>query len=209
MGYTIKIEPPKAFLEEARSLLGTKILKPSNDPIPDDAEVPSNIIFASIAQTYIFSYLAVLAFATENISGIWRDDNDRIREMFPNAKNLDHLLNSDLKEIKELLKTICYFHNIKPINDEEPDLWNEFMQVVKVTRDFFSHPIPDEHKFDKIVGEVFAKRSWRYASSVAENIISYFYKKKNLEVPDWVKENQDFKIETIRALRIAPSSKTA
>lgn len=208
MTESIKIEPPKAFLEHARSLINVKILAPSDEKVPDDSVLPSGLIFASIAQTYIFSYLSVLAFVTENVSGIWKEKKSDITNVYPNAQSVEHLFNSDLKEVKEALKFLCSFHKIKPIHEAEPILWNDFLQVVKTTRDFFSHPIPDEHKFDKIVGDAFTKHNWQFASSIAVGIISYFYSAKNLEIPNWLKENQDFKIESIRALRVIPSSKT-
>ena len=96
--------------------------------------------------------MAVQTFAAEQLWTIWKADDQPLQRKYLNATNFEHLLNSNLKEIKEQLKAMADILGIPPIHVNDPILWDNLLQVVKVTRDFLSHPSLEPDKVNSIMG---------------------------------------------------------
>lgn len=205
MSSTIRFEPERAYLEMARAALPVAILKPN---LPESAEEPDwsslsatpNTLLAILAQSYVFSYMAVTAWANKQIGVLWKEADRPIQKLYPEANSLGELLNRELKQLKDVLKAISEVHNIKPLHEAEPRIWNDLLQVVERVRHFLTHPVLNQDEFDEIVGEAGTRRSWEFPSTVAEKTIAYFYDANGYPVPDWVHENQEFTIEGFRPL---------
>ncbi len=178
----------QAYLEQARSCLRSEVSR----------GMSPNLMYALAAQTYIFSYLALLSFISMQVSELWNAPSSPLQKRFPNAKDLKHLLSSDLKEVKDAIKVLCEELQLEKLHDVDQTLWNDLTNVLKPVRDFFSHPYPDSETLNKIMDEALKKHSWNFPSRVAENVISYFYKKTNQPIPDWVKQNKEFSVLKIQ-----------
>ncbi len=109
-------------------------------------------------------------------------------------------MNSDLKEIKEQIKVAAEIHGIPQIRIQDAVLWEEFLQVVKVTRDFLVHPSPEPEKMNNIIGHVFTKRDWKFPSEVASKILLHFMKNTGSPVPPWVMHNELISIPSVTVL---------
>jgi len=130
---------------------------------------------------------------------VWKKDNKYLKKKFCAVTQISDLLRNDLGELKEGLKELCLALNIKKINEANPELWNDLLNVVKQTRDYLVHPKPDPAEFQQIAGEMIAKRNFNFPVSTAENVIGYFYDHCLGNRPDWIRENQEYSIIRIDA----------
>jgi hypothetical protein len=195
----IEILPVQAYLEQSRSFLAADINGIPKD-VSEDSHLPLTFVFAFLSQSYLFSYMAVQTFAAEQLWTIWNADDQLLQQKYPKATNFEHLLNSDLKDIKEQLKAMAEILDIPPIHVNDPILWNNLLQVLKVTRDFLTHPSLDPDKVDSVIGHVMTKRDWRFASGVASKVILHFIQMTGSPVPEWIHENTLFTIPLINVL---------
>ena len=195
-----RYNPAKAYLEQARCFLHADIEIPSQDKydVP-----PPNLVLAQIASTYIFSYMAIVAFVAHEIDHLWNEPDRPLQLAYPKAKSVRPLLNGDLKDLKECLKALCRHCTIPYIHEEKPTEWNQLLSVLKDVRDYMVHPNPDPQAFHDTVTKAGADRTWDFAPGVAQAIISYFYEATHRPVPEWLRSNQEFVVDRIRALRVA------
>lgn len=195
----LEILPVQAYLEQSRSFLAADINGIPKDA-SEDSHLPLTFVFAFLSQAYMFSYMAVQTFAAEQLWTIWNADDHLLQQKYPKATNYEHLLNSDLKEIKEQLKAMADILGVPPIHVNDPILWDNLLQVLKVTRDFLSHPSLQPDKVDSIIGHVMTKRDWRFPSGVASKVILHFIQSTDSPVPEWIHENALITIPLINVL---------
>ena len=205
MPTSIRSEPERAYLEMARASLNVAIEKPKtqeNEPEPDGSMVlpTPNTYLAIAAKCYVFSYMAVTAWANRQIGSLWHRDDSSIRDQYSDVDSLEELLRKDLGETKDVIKAVNKAHGIAPLSQEEPRTWNDLCQVLREVRHFFIHPVPDPELFDKIMTEALNERTWDFPTTVAEDTIAYTYKQAGLEIPEWVTQNQEFTIPSYYAL---------
>jgi hypothetical protein len=101
----IGIRVERAYFDLSRAHLGAEIQHTRND---GSKECP-NLMFALTGMAYVFSYAAINAFATSQLSSLWKERESEIKERFPKAKSFEHLLNSDLKELRRCSKSYVGF----------------------------------------------------------------------------------------------------
>jgi hypothetical protein len=147
--------------------------------------------------------MAVTAFVSGCLWNIWQRSNSPLKSRHPKAKDFEHLLKTDLRELKDCITELCVHLNLQPLHIAQPKVWNNLLQVVKETRDFMTHPRPEQVEFNKIIGDAFGKRSWAFPSKVAEETIGYFYDARKYTRPPWLKENREFQVPIILALSAA------
>ena len=199
--YTVNVE--KAYLEMARAFTGCQISHPGIGDRAGEVTPTHNTVFAFVSLGYIYSYSAVVAFATAQLSLLWADPGGTLRKQYSQRKSLDDLLRNELRETKEVIRALCRHKGIPQIQDAQPALWNQFLQVVQTARHFFIHPSPDSARLSKVVDLTHDKRPWGYPAKVAEDIIAYLIEGMGAEVPPWVRQNQEFRIRHVEALAVA------
>ncbi len=199
----IALSPERAYLELARSSLGSAILTPNN------GVTPPNIYLAILAQTYVFSCMAMSAFVNNYLGDVWERDDKPLQTEYPKAKDLSDLLKkSDLRELPKAINALCKHLHIQPIHESKPELWKDFEHALRRTRNFLVHPCPDDELVNEILGGAMAKYAWVFPSKVAEQVIAYFFDAQLFEVPTWIRENQEFTIKEIQALSVGTMSGT-
>ncbi|ROL58994.1 hypothetical protein D9V86_11290 [Bacteroidetes/Chlorobi group bacterium ChocPot_Mid] len=188
--WIIEFRPTVSYLEMARSFLRVQYNDNGND------EAFKNTIFSLIANTYIFSYLSIFSFIQSVLIVFWNKKNSPLKNDFPKANSFEHLMNSDLREAKEAIKELCKILHIQPLHEKNQKLWNDLLQIVKEVRHYLEHIKFDEES-TKILDKALSEKSWNFASKTAEEVIKYFYTETNKEVPEWLIENKNFKVEKI------------
>lgn len=68
-------------------------------------------------------------------------------------------------------------------------------------RHFLIHPFPDPKKFQDCMEMIQQKRGLRKWTKIAEGIISHFIISKNKKLPNWLRQNEFFKIKGFELLR--------
>ncbi len=188
-----EILPVQSYLEQSRAFIYDPIKGIPKTISNEESYLPGTFIFAFVSQAYFFAYMTIQAFASEQLWDIWNASDKLLQLKYPKAQGFEHLMNSDLKEVKEQLKVLAEILGIQAIHLKDQTLWNDFLQVVKVTRDFVAHPSSEPDKVNKIFGHVFTKRDWKFASDVASKILLHFMEQTNSEIPAWVNQNTLFK----------------
>lgn len=172
----------------------------SFNPEKHNKKISFSPFFALTVQTYIFSYMAINSFVTYRLHEFWEMENSPLKLKYPKANSFQHLLNTDLRELKECIKELCNQLCIPQIFESNPALWDDLLSNLKLARHFFTHPIPDQEKLDEIINISMINSTWSFASDVAEKIMKYFYEKCNQPAPDYLTENKEFVFSGVKFL---------
>ena len=195
----IEIYPVHAYLEQSRSFMYSTIDRGAGD-VQDFEKLSGTFFFALLSQAYIYAFMAIQSFLSEQLWITWNASDKPLQNKFPQAKTFEHLMNSDLKKINDQINILSDILGIPQIHSSDGELWNDFLKVVKLTRDFLIHPSPEPEKVDKIVGHVYSKRDWSYPSEVASKILLHFMQHTKSQIPDWVSHNTLIRVTNIKAL---------
>ncbi len=200
---TLTFDLAQAYLEMARAHLKVPVVSASKVNT-EDVRMTNNTYIALIAHGYIFSYMALTAFVSGTLWKAWEQPASSLRVKYPNAESFEHLLNSNLRRLKDSITELCLHLNLQPLAEADPPLWIELLQVLKKTRDFMVHPTPNPSEFHKVVSEAMERHSWGKPIEITERVMRYFFSRQPENVPSWLSKNEDFCFEAIRALRVAP-----
>jgi hypothetical protein len=170
---TMKIDVTKSYLDVACAVIDTQIQGKDSD----------DAIFGLMSCTYIYSYLALVSFASIHLHQIWNEKDNRLRLKYTDCLTFEVLMASPLRDVKSALKELAEQQGIAPLHKERPEAWRQLNEVLKRHRDFFIHPNPD--KFSDFIDET-GNLQWNYASSTASIIIGYFFEARIGKVPEWV-----------------------
>jgi dTDP-4-amino-4,6-dideoxygalactose transaminase len=107
------------------------------------------------------------------------------------TKSLDeNKLNFNVKEeLKEKLKKLCKLHRIKSIEEQNPKLWNRFIQFMKDARDFMTHPKPDPKEFHDKMNAILLNNNTGEHVNIAIEILKYYYTETKARLPEWIDKN--------------------
>ena len=192
----MQIRLVKIDLGLARSFEVVKITKSS------DSVNASEFLYGISAVRILYSYLAVEAFVNYILHDI-SNDLSRYREgkhlnktkydrdsfiKLSNKYNKQSdcykaLLALDLKDRINLISRIL---GISKICDEDPMLWQVFLNVNKHIRDKILHPNSDPKEFNQIAQIIYEKDFVILAPNMSEFIIKHFYIKKEKKVPSYL-----------------------
>lgn len=161
----------------ARSVVDTKVY---GDPAGVENEDP---VFALMSCTYVFSFMALTAFASAQLHKLWGMDSSPLRQKFPESTDFDALMKGPLRELKAALKELAVQLNISPLHSAKPHLWQELTEFVKTYRDYFVHPNPQ--RFHEHV-EGFGNLQSGFPSRVATEVVAYFFDATDVASPTWL-----------------------
>ena len=188
----MKIDPVQSYLEMARAHLhAEKIDKDGNQVTEDLPPIP---MLAIVSQGYIYSFAALNAFLTGQLSLYWETT---LKAKYKKHNSLEHLLKTELKELKCMCNELSDCLGIPRIHDANSALWNQLLQILKTARDFFVHPIPDIEKMGKVIDTTMIKNSWSFPSDIAAEVIKFFYTQKGKSVPEFLTKRQHFRYTQI------------
>lgn len=192
--------PERAYLEMARCFHSG--LAVDNDGVEVSRRtfklLPSDVTFALVANSYIMSYTAVIAFVNGQLTRFW--DNGALKEKFPDAETFDQLTtkNQWLGDIKTSVKELCLQVGKEPLPQAQNELWNDFKSVVHRARNYYSHPKPC--MLEPIIESSFSKE-WDFAPRTAAKIIGYFYDDPDSTRNEWLWKNQQFNVLKFRVAK--------
>lgn len=185
----------KAYLQWARAIVRAKVRCGERDGL----RYPPNLMFAVVSHVYIYSHLAIVAFANGQLGDLWNQQNAYLRTKFGSHADLDTLFRKDLRELKVCLRELSQALAIEDISIAEPQLWSDLNQVVKQSRNFLVHPKKDPTLF-KTAMDGMLQRNFGFPIEVAEKTISYFYSRTRPHiVPRWVATNEEYHVPEISA----------
>jgi len=191
------------YLEVARGAMTN--ISHSNLSIEDNRLI--NTIFSGVSITIIYSYLAIESFVNYELFKLWERRNDGSNEanlfldIFDDKKQFKELLKNDkARELKERFKTICKILNYQEPQKTIAPVWQDFNDLVKVSRHFLVHPYPDKEYFQKHMERILEQTKTGKYVSVAENLIKYLYECGGKSPPEWLSKNTLFRLKGIEIL---------
>lgn len=176
--YTEQYKPPRSYLDMARAVIDTQLHYPK-DCSKHDAE------FGLVSCTYVYSYMAIAAFVSEQLFARWNDEGNSYREKYPNYNDFREMMRCENQEIRTALKELCCELEIKQLHETSPNIWQRLNEFLKRYRDWFVHPTPED--FHRILTEI-SSRQWDFASNIAVDVIGHFFDQSGKPRPDWLKK---------------------
>ncbi len=173
----MEIKVAKSYLDMARCFRCAVISGGAED------ESGYNEEFAIVSCIYIYSHMAIMAFAAEQLYDVWKKPRNKLRKKYPQFDNFKDLMESDLRDLKCALKELACLHGISPIHNAQPEIWRALNEFLRKYRNYFVHPDPEN--FSKIVNEIQLKQLG-LGPKVATTIIEYYYSATGTPVPAWL-----------------------
>jgi hypothetical protein len=193
MEVNLVIRPERAYLEMARCFhLALAVDEDGAEVSPNTGKLlPDDVTFALVANAYIMSYTAVIAFVNGQLSPFW--ENEILQRKFPKANTYDELTRKKeyLGDVKKALKELCIQARKNPITSANPALWQDFKNVVHRARNYYSHPKP--YTMEPVVKDSFSK-DWDFAPRTAARVIAYFYADPHAPRNEWLWKNTQFNV---------------
>ncbi len=193
----MEIMVTKSYLDMARCFDGAQVCRDSN-------EVSENSVFtqefAMVSCVYIYSYLAITAFVSEQLYEIWRKPSNKLREKYSSFEDFKDLMWSKFRDMNRALKELAQSNCITPIHEAKPKLWHELNTFMREYRNYFAHPDPES--FRKFVTEI-SGHDLNLGPRVATEIIRYFYTATETPVPGWAFRARDSRPENYNRRHIA------
>lgn len=178
--------PPRAYLDLARACHSRPI-----DPIygkppsaaNDDADQKEerslrDVAFALNAQSVVFSYMTIEAFANCEIVQFWENGHPNLSPKLRDCKSLKCLkieVRKHYRELSDKINLIFSCKGIRPIQESDIRLWEDFLDILKYLRHYFEHFTPDlaiPHERDEILEETPLKKY----SDIAIQIMKHYHK---------------------------------
>ena len=182
----MKIKVTKSYLDMARCFDGTEVCG-------DPKKVSENSVFAEefarVSCVYIYSYMAIVAFASEQLYEIWKKEGNELRERYSEFDNFACLMRKKFSEIKSALNELARLNGIKPIREAKPKEWQELNEFLREYRNYFVHPNPES--FSEFVNGI-SGHKLNLGPRVATEIIKYFYTAKGTCLPAWLSKRGIF-----------------
>ena len=209
----------QCYLEMARSINYANV-RYNNEVKDSEIDRDSSFKFSFATLTTIYSYLTVESFTNYHLYELWkssRDNHNKIAELnklhpelnvkalydefyqeYGKEDNFINLKNTQVGKMKEKMKVLCKEFNFPQIYDNEPKLWQEFLELIEKTRDFLIHPHPEEDLIQKYCKQlVNTEKPFITFPEVAAGIIKYFYNSSNSKPPSYLEKNELFFISEV------------
>ncbi|HWA11986.1 MAG TPA: hypothetical protein VHA15_02745 [Burkholderiales bacterium] len=177
----MKVHVTRSYLDMARSVIDTRV---HGDPQTAESE---DAVFALMSCTYVFSFMALTAFASSHLHSLWKTDDSALRKKYESCASFEELMAGPLKELKVALKELACQLGMPPLHKAKPAAWRELNELLKGYRDYFIHPNPEHfHAHVTATGNL----AWSFPSRVATDIITHFFVSTGTETPSWLAQSQ-------------------
>lgn len=207
----LQITLSHVYLEMARAVFSLD--RPSGKSDGPAQDYPTT--FGLLSVTILYSYLAVESFvnyqfctiyqhavkahqACEKLGGLHAKDEivptyDDFYRQYGNTP-----LESIRLELKEKIKAVCSAYGISQIYDVDSHLWQDFCDILKESRDFLVHTIPDPKIFQHHMQQLVEKTTTGKYVEIAIGIILYFYEQLGKKPPKWLNQNELIQLLAVR-----------
>lgn len=206
----LQISLSHVYLEMARA-----VFSHGSSEITDGAAQDYPTIFGLLSLTILYSYLAVESFINYHFYTIYQhavkahQECEKLGNLSANDEIVPtyndffrHYGDTPLKSIrlklKEKIKAVCSAYEISQIYDVDPQLWQDFCDILKTSRDFLVHAIPDPQIFQEHMRKLVAETTTGKYVEIATGIIKYFYERFDKEPPQWLNQNELIQLYAVR-----------
>lgn len=178
----MEIKVTKSYLDMARCFHGAEVCHGTD-------EVSENSVFAEefarVSCIYIYSYLAITAFVSEQLREIWKKPGNKLREKYYKYGNFKELMRLKFKDSKSAINELARSVGITPIHEANPKVWQELNVFLREYRNYFVHPDPES--FSDFINGI-GCHQLNLGPRVATEIIKYFFTATETPVPGWLLE---------------------
>jgi hypothetical protein len=157
----------------------------------------ANAIFSLVSISVLYSYLAIESFINYQLYCVWERRNDgseesnRFSAIFGNVAAFEAIkTHKKSGKLGERIKTLCGILGYQKPHDAIPNVWQDFKELVEVSRYFFVHPHPGKEHFQNHMGRIFTNSQAGKYAHVAEGLLKYLYRCSGKNPPDWLDRNR-------------------
>jgi len=187
----------QCYLEVARGVFVGFHHPAGNDFISKHRHNPlANATIAVLSVTIIYSYLALEAFVNYRLFRLWERRHDgsseagRFLSLLGDPAAFEELRrHSKVRDLGSRFKTLCELRGYAKPHENDPTLWQEFKELVELSRHFLVHPNPGADSFQGHLTRIGLETvSGRYAQ-VAQRLMTFYYQQSGHTPPPWVMQN--------------------
>lgn len=182
----MEIKVTKSYLDMARCFHGAEVCH-GTDEVSENSVFAEE--FAKVSCIYIYSYLAITAFVSEQLFEIWKKPGNILREKYSCFGSFKDLMRSEFRDMNRSLKELARLNDITPIHEANPKVWQELNVFLREYRNYFVHP--DSESFSDFINGI-GCHQLNLGPRVATEIIKYFYTATETPVPGWLLERGIF-----------------
>lgn len=188
---------PHQYLEVAKAAL-THFHHPTGEVFVETHGIGpvASAVAAVMSISIVYSHLAVESFVNYQLYHVWkhRHDGSPSAERFlatlgyvaPFEALKDH---KRVRELGERIKTLCNVLAIAPPHEADPQLWQDFKQLLEVSRHFVIHPYPDPDYFQANMQRILTETKAGKYTDTARDLIGYLYDATHRPRPEWLSKN--------------------
>lgn len=171
------------------------------------ADPLANAILSVASVTVIYSFLAIESFVNYQLCRLWERRHDgssgssKFIEILGDHSRFEDLKNNKkVRTLRSRIKTLCEILGYKKPHEVEPHLWEDFNQLLEVSRHFFIHPLPEGEYFQKNVMRIGLQTQLGKYVNIAKSMIAFLYQQSRKKPPDWLEKNTLIRIPTIELI---------
>ena len=114
----------------------------------------------------------------------------RFRQRFGEVSRFDDLRLTDVRELAERVKALCYLQGYAKVHEKNPRAWQDFKSLLRQARHFLVHPVPDPGRFQTALATMLTKTPAGTYVRAAEGVIGHFHAEGRLAPPPWLQANE-------------------
>jgi len=167
----------------------------------------TNAVFSAVSISVLYSYLSIESFVNYQLYRIWERRNDgspesdRFLKIIGNVSAYQEIkTHRKVKELGERIKTVCDILGYRKPHEAIPTVWQDFKELIEVSRHFFVHPHPGKEHFQNNVERIFMQTQTKRYVHVAEELLKYLYQSGGKTPPDWLDRNRLLNFKGINIL---------
>jgi len=156
----------------------------------------ANATLGLISVSIIYSYLAIESFINAQLYSVWKRRHDgsqesiRFLSLLGDVEKFEALKNvKDVRYLGERMKYLCQILGFKKPHEINDTLWQDFKNLVEISRHFLVHPFPDTEYFHNNISRIMTETKAGKYSNIASSLIGHFYDEAGKTRPPWLSEN--------------------
>jgi len=159
-------------------------------------DVFANAFLAVFSISIVYSYLAIESFVNYQLYRIWErrldgsPEANRFLVTLGDEKDFESLrLNKRIRKLGSRYKTLCHILNLTPPTITNPELWQDFKELLETARHFLVHPYPEKEYFDRNLVRIRTEAEAGKYADIAQRLIGHMYEQSGTTPPDWLSGN--------------------
>jgi hypothetical protein len=197
----VNIHVSQAYLELARVNVYELLVENEGLKSLTTSEI-NTMVYSLNSVAIIYSYMAIEAFINQRLNWFLKmeiterkyllidyEELKKFQEKYKEVVDYNVFKSKGLSQLKDRINKLCVIAGIAKICDSNPDLWENFNNLLAEYRHHLTHSNPSKEHFNIKAKEILQVKKLPQYSEIASNIIGHFFDKAGSERGKHLKEN--------------------